>query len=106
MVSYTIVHYNVISLFMYQGTLLTAINAILATVVDWKQAIVDIDKKASRNKLIHHLIYTLIVHPSTGASPNPAVPSREACMHRGQSHPWLVVCTVNQPSHSSDADRR
>ena len=34
-----------------------------------------------------------------------AVPSREACRHRGQSHPQLVVCTVNQPSHSSDADR-
>ncbi len=33
-----------------------------------------------------------------------AVPSHEACKRRGQSHPWLVVCTVNQPSHSSNTD--
>jgi hypothetical protein len=33
-----------------------------------------------------------------------AVPSCEACRHGGQSHPRLAVCTVNQPSHSSNAD--
>jgi hypothetical protein len=33
-----------------------------------------------------------------------AVPSHEACRCREQSHPQLAVCTVNQPSHFSDAD--
>jgi hypothetical protein len=33
-----------------------------------------------------------------------AVPSHEVCRHRGQLHPQLAVCTVNQLSHYSDAD--
>ena len=41
--SYTIVHYYVISKFVYYGNVLTAMDAIVATVVDGGRAIVDID---------------------------------------------------------------
>ncbi len=44
--SYTIVHYNVISQLVYYGGPLTAMDAILATIVDGGQAIVVIYREA------------------------------------------------------------
>jgi hypothetical protein len=51
-----IVHYYVISLFIYYGNLLMLMDAIVATVVDGGRAIVDINIEAGRNKLIYHLL--------------------------------------------------
>jgi hypothetical protein len=48
-----------------------AMDAILATVANAEQAIVDIYREAGRNKLIYHLIYTLILNPLMAALPNP-----------------------------------
>jgi hypothetical protein len=71
MASYTIVCYNVISLFVYHGSLPLAMGAILATVANGEQATVDTNREAGRNKLISHLIYTLILNPLMAASPKP-----------------------------------
>jgi hypothetical protein len=46
-------------------------DAVLATVADGERTIVDINREAGRNKLISHLIYTLILNPSRVALPNP-----------------------------------
>jgi hypothetical protein len=48
-----------------------AMDAILATVADGGQAIVDIGREAGKNKLISFLIYYLILNPSTAASAKP-----------------------------------
>jgi hypothetical protein len=46
-------------------------DAILATIANGEPAIVGIDREASRNKLISHLIFTLILNPFTAALSNP-----------------------------------
>jgi hypothetical protein len=46
-------------------------DAILATIADGGQAMVHIDREASRNTLIICLIYNLILNPSKETSPNP-----------------------------------
>jgi hypothetical protein len=46
-------------------------NAVLATVANGEQVIVDKDREANRNKLISRLIYILILNPSMVALPNP-----------------------------------
>jgi hypothetical protein len=56
-------------------------DAILANLSDGEQAIVGIDREASRNKLISCLIFTLILNPLTAALSNP--------FHRG-SQGWGV----------------
>jgi hypothetical protein len=43
-------------------------DAILATIANGRQMIVDINKETGRNKLISCLIYYLILNPSTAAS--------------------------------------
>ncbi len=48
-----------------------AMDAILATIAEGKQAIVDINRDAGRNKLISHLFYHIILNPSMAASANP-----------------------------------
>jgi hypothetical protein len=48
-----------------------AIDAILATVANGGQAIVDIDREAGRNKLISHLIYYILLNPPMMASAKP-----------------------------------
>jgi hypothetical protein len=48
-----------------------AMDAILAIIADGEQAIVGIDREASRNKLFLHLIFTLILNPLTVALSNP-----------------------------------
>ena len=48
-----------------------AMDAIVATVVDGEQAIVDINIEARRNKLISHFLYNFILNPSMAASSNP-----------------------------------
>ena len=53
------------------GGLTMVMDAIVATVVDGGQEIVDIDIEAGRNKLIFHLLYSFTLNPSTAASSNP-----------------------------------
>jgi hypothetical protein len=48
--------YNAIRYFVYYGSPLMAMDAILATIADSGRGIVDIDREAGRNKLIFHLI--------------------------------------------------
>jgi hypothetical protein len=48
-----------------------AMDAILATIANGELAIVGIDRETSRNKLISHLIITLILNPLTAALSNP-----------------------------------
>jgi hypothetical protein len=48
--SYNIVHYNVISLFIYYGGPLTAMDSILAIIADGGRAIIFIYREAGRNK--------------------------------------------------------
>jgi hypothetical protein len=48
-----------------------AINAILATIANSVQAIVDIDREAGRNKLISSLINYFILSPSMVALADP-----------------------------------
>jgi hypothetical protein len=48
-----------------------AIDAILATIANSRQAIVDINREASRNKFISSLIYYLILNPSKAALAKP-----------------------------------
>jgi hypothetical protein len=61
-------------------------DAILATVAYDRQAIVDIDREASRNKSISCLIYYLILNPSMVASANP---------FRIGSQGWGMFCHQN-----------
>ena len=71
--SHTIVHYNFLLVYLYimAGGLTMVMDAIVATVVDGGQEIVDIDIEAGRNKLIFHLLYSFTLNPSTAASSNP-----------------------------------
>jgi hypothetical protein len=46
-------------------------DAMLATIEDEEQAIVGIDREASRNKFISCLVFTLILNPLTPALSNP-----------------------------------
>ncbi len=58
-----------------------AMDAILATIADGRQAIVDIDREAGRNELISGWIYYFILNPSTAdpANPSAEVPRGGAC---------------------------
>jgi hypothetical protein len=47
-------------------------DAILATVADGRQAIVDISREADKNTLISSLIYYLMLNPSTADLANPS----------------------------------
>ncbi len=59
MASCTIICSNIISYFVYYGGPPMATAAISATVANREQAIVGINREASRNMLISCLIYTL-----------------------------------------------
>jgi hypothetical protein len=58
-------------------------DAVLATVANGGQAIVDIDREACRNKFISHILYHVTLHPSAAASTNP--------FHSG-SQWWGILC--------------
>jgi hypothetical protein len=62
-------------------------DAILATIANARQAIVEIDREAGRNKLISHLIYYFLLHPSTSALAEP--------FRRG-SQGWGMFCHKNK----------
>ncbi len=55
-------------------------DAILAIIADEEQAIVGIDREASRNKLISHLIFTLILNPLMAALSNPFRRGSQGCV--------------------------
>jgi hypothetical protein len=64
-----------------------AMDAILATVADGVRAIVDIDREASRNKLISCLIYYFILNPKGVALANPFCRGSQGwCMFRHKNH--------------------
>jgi hypothetical protein len=64
-----------------------AMDAILVTIADGRQAIVHISREASRNKLITRLIYNLILNPSKATSPNPFRRGSQGCgMFVHQNH--------------------
>jgi hypothetical protein len=56
---------------VYYGGLLTAMDAILATIADGGRAIIFIYREAGRNKLIYYSLYKFILNPSTAATSNP-----------------------------------
>jgi hypothetical protein len=61
-------------------------DAMLDTVANSGQVIVDMDREAGRNKLISCLIYNLILNPLMGVSANP--------LRRG-SWGWNIFCHKN-----------
>ncbi len=86
MACYTIVHYNVISLFILFERPPMTMDAILATVVNGEGAIIVIIIEASE-KIDFCLIYNFILNPSKAALPNPFHrSSRECGMFVHQNH--------------------
>ncbi len=63
-------------------------DAVLATIANREQVIVDIDRESGRNELNSHLSYTLILNPLTVASSN--------LFHRG-SQGWGVSPIKTMP---------
>ncbi len=55
-------------------------DAILAIIANGEQVIVGINREAGRNKLISHLIFTLILNPLMAALSNPFRRGSRGCV--------------------------